>query len=65
MKLTVNGEAAESRAETLAALVQELGLSDRMVATALNGEFVPKSARAGQALRDGDAVDIVAPMQGG
>jgi sulfur carrier protein len=65
MKLTINGESRPVAAGDLAALLVELDLHERVVATALNGEFVPKGRRAAQALREGDAVDIVAPMQGG
>ena len=31
----------------------------------LNGAFVPGSARAGQVLKDGDRLEVLAPMQGG
>lgn len=65
MNLTINGEARKVQAGDLAALLQELAMHDRVVATALNGEFVPKGRRAQQALRDGDTVEIVSPMQGG
>ena len=75
MKIAVNGswhelservapEAARA-APTLEGLLLELGFADRIVATALNGEFVAASTRAQTALRDGDRVEVVAPMQGG
>ena len=35
------------------------------VATALNGNFLPAATRAATTLKDGDALEVVAPMQGG
>ncbi|KMW59463.1 Sulfur carrier protein ThiS [Candidatus Rhodobacter oscarellae] len=64
MKIILNGETCEVRAETLAALLEERGLSGR-VATAVNEGFVPAGLRATTALKDGDRVEILAPMQGG
>ena len=61
----VNGEAATTRAATLAELVAELGFAETAVATALNGEFVARHARATTQLSPGDHVEIVAPRQGG
>ncbi|MDD9708612.1 MAG: sulfur carrier protein ThiS [Rhodobacterales bacterium] len=65
MRIEVNGEAREVTATTLAAALDELGWGTAKVATALNGDFVPASARADQALRDGDRLEVLAPMQGG
>lgn len=65
MQLTVNGEARVLHAEHLAAALQELGYHAARVATALNGVFVPASQREAQALAEGDALEILAPMQGG
>jgi sulfur carrier protein len=45
--------------------LQELGYADAVVATALNGEFVPAGSRPGARLSDGDRVEVLAPMQGG
>lgn len=65
MKIIVNGEAFESSALTLAALLDELEKSEAKVATSVNEVFVPKHQRVEQALQDGDRVEIVAPRQGG
>ena len=51
--------------ETLADLVAELGEPPQSLATAVNGEFVPRSARATVQLRDGDAVFTFQPITGG
>ena len=61
----VNGETAETRAATLAELIAERGLAEGAVATALNGEFVPRGARAATRLAADDKIEIVAPRQGG
>jgi sulfur carrier protein len=63
--VVVNGESTETDARTLADLVAARGLGEAHVATALNGEFVPRAARAATQLRSGDRVEIVAPRQGG
>jgi sulfur carrier protein len=65
LRITVNGEAAETRAATLAALMAERGHGAGKVATAVNGEFVPERARAAHRLMAGDRVEIVSPRQGG
>jgi sulfur carrier protein len=64
-RLVVNGETVDCKARTLDRLLAELGYGGAKVATALNGEFVPEKARSATALADGDAVEIVAPRQGG
>lgn len=64
MQLTINGAPKTVEATSLAALLNELGYSGT-VATAVNEAFVPGPARAGHRLRDGDRVEILAPMQGG
>jgi sulfur carrier protein len=63
--IRLNGEPTETDARTLAELVASQGYSEAAVATALNGDFVPRHARAATVLADGDKVEIVAPRQGG
>ena len=65
MKLTINGERRELDAATVAEALAALDMGDARVATALNGDFVPAAARADTVLSPGDALEIVAPMQGG
>ena len=65
MQINVNGRPLEVGATTLAALLAELGYADQKVGTALNQEFVRDRDRAATTLRDGDAVEIVTPRQGG
>ncbi len=64
MKIVLNGEARDVRAQTLAELLDECGFTGR-VATAVNEGFVPSSLRIAHKLTNGDRVEVVAPMQGG
>jgi sulfur carrier protein len=65
MRILVNGAWHEIQAGELAELLSALGYRDAIVTTAVNGEFVAVAARAGLALREGDRVEVLAPMQGG
>jgi len=65
LSLVVNGQAMVSRAATLAELISELGYGEAKVATARNGEFVPRTARHATRLAPDDRVEIVSPRQGG
>ena len=38
---------------------------DAVVATALNGQFVPVGSRTNARLAEGDRLEVLAPMQGG
>lgn len=65
MRIRVNGRSLEVQATTLARLLEELGYGDRKVGTAINQEFVRDRDRDTTPLKDGDAVEIVTPRQGG
>lgn len=65
MKLIVNGENREVSASTLATLLAELDYHGNWLATALNGEVVPKSDRDDCSLAEGDRIEILSPMKGG
>ncbi|KQT83922.1 sulfur carrier protein ThiS [Aurantimonas sp. Leaf443] len=65
MNVTINGEARLVEATTLQALLAELGHAASIVATARNGEFVAISERGETRLREGDRIEILAPMKGG
>lgn len=65
-QITVNGEPRSlDENATLADLVAALGQSPQSLATAVNGEFVPRAARTGVQLREGDAVFTFQPITGG
>lgn len=65
MRVDVNGAAQMLRGKTLADLIDEMGFEGASVATALNGTFVPRGARATTALAEGAKVEVLSPMQGG
>jgi sulfur carrier protein len=65
MKILLNGEPTEVATARLSAALEEVGYGDAKIATALNGEFVPASARPERELKDGDRLEVVAPRQGG
>jgi sulfur carrier protein len=65
MRILVNGAWREIAGVELAGVLEELGYGERVVATAVNGEFVAASARARTALAEGDRIEVLAPMQGG
>ena len=65
MKITLNGEIRDLTGPSVQDLLTEIGLGAARVATALNGNFLPAATRATATLKDGDALEVVAPMQGG
>lgn len=66
LSITLNGEPRRLAAPcTLAALLVDLGQAPEAVATAVNGDFVARTARAGHLLQDGDAVFTFQPITGG
>ena len=65
MRILVNGVSHDTHAVKLAAALGELGYGDKVVATAVNGEFVSAEARAHTSLAEGDRIEVLAPMQGG
>jgi sulfur carrier protein len=66
MEIIVNGAVREvSSGATLAAALEQLGFGAAVVASALNGEFVPAAARMQTLLSQGDRLEVLAPMQGG
>jgi sulfur carrier protein len=65
MRIVCNGEARETAQCTLTDALTMFGFNDALVATALNGEFVPVGRRASTPLKDGDQLEVLAPMQGG
>lgn len=65
MRIFVNGDRLEIAPATLALALTNLGYGGKKVATAVNGRFVPAPARAAIELKDGDQIEVVAPIQGG
>ena len=50
---------------TLAELLHQQGLDGAALATAVNGNFVPRSQRAQQPLAEGDTILTFQPIEGG
>ena len=65
MRITLNGSDREIVGATLADLIDAEGFPAAAVATAVNGEFVPRGDRAATPLRESDSVEVVSPRQGG
>jgi sulfur carrier protein len=65
MRILVNGDWRETASRELVVMLEELGYGGRVVATAVNGEFVAAEVRADTRLADGDRLEVLAPMQGG
>lgn len=70
MRLTVNGQARDTEAADLAALLdreaEETGIESREgIAIAVNGRVVRRRDWETTPIRDGDRVEIVRAMQGG
>jgi sulfur carrier protein len=66
LQITLNGEPHPvPEGQTLADLVAALGQPPQALATAVNGEFVARTARAETVLCDGDAVFTFQPITGG
>lgn len=65
MMIHLNGNAVEVTASTLSEALKELGYEGAVVATAVNKAFVPIAKRALTPIRDGDAIEIISPRQGG
>ncbi len=66
MEILLNGEKRElASGESLAGLLDELGLAGRRLAVEVNEEIVPRSQYGAQRLNDGDRVEVVHAIGGG
>ncbi len=66
LTIQFNGKQIKTTVTTFAEILQEQGFNaDSHVATAVNGQFVAKTARETYVIKDGDSIEVVAPMQGG
>lgn len=66
MRLIVNGiETETGPARHLAELLEVLGYAPDGVAVALNKDFVPRRSLSETPVKDGDQVEVLAPMAGG
>ena len=66
IEISLNGQRREiNESISLLQAVEDLGYRSEKIAVAINSEFVPRANYANTFLRNGDAVDVVLPMQGG
>ena len=64
--VSINGESRQfPQAISVAALIEEMGLTGKRIALERNGEIVPRSRFAKQQLADGDKLEIVVAVGGG
>jgi sulfur carrier protein len=65
LQILLNGEPVVTQARDLDELCASLGFAGAWIATAVNGSFVAVGRRAMTSLAPADAIEIVAPRQGG
>jgi sulfur carrier protein len=67
VQIVLNGKAQVVELENpdLVSWLQIAGYRDEFFAVAINYEFIPRPLYHTIILKDGDAVDVVVPMQGG
>ena len=65
MRVTVNGEARDVTADSVASLLSELEYDGSHFAIALNYDVVPKSRWGETVLKAGDEIEIITPRLGG
>lgn len=66
IEVSLNNEAKNMKAKcTVAELLVACGFEDKKVAVAINTEFVPRSTYDSHVVNNGDAIDVLAAVQGG
>ena len=65
MVLIINGERRETEVRRIAALLAELEFTGTQLAIAVNRGVVPRRRWDEIELREGDAIEIISPRQGG
>ncbi len=66
MKIILNGQPLTlENSVSITELLIDQGYDGKVVAVAINNNFVPKSSYPEQQIQGNDRVEIVAPMQGG
>ena len=64
--VSINGATRQCPASiSVAALIEEMGLTGKRIALERNGEIVPRSLFAAQQLADGDKLEVVVAVGGG
>jgi len=65
MHIEFNGKTVRTKARTVAEFLAEQNINAAGVATAVDGDFVPRVRLAQELLREGSKLEVLAPMQGG
>jgi sulfur carrier protein len=65
MRLIVNGRETHASATRIDALLAELEYEGKHIAVAVNYDVVPRTRWAEMPLKEGDAIEILTPRQGG
>jgi len=66
MQITVNGESRPlSAGQTVAHLLDDLGLSGKPVAVEVNRQVIPKRSHESTTLTNGDVIEVVTLVGGG
>lgn len=65
MKLTINGEEKETNSQTISELLDELGIKDKVMASAINLEVVKKENYKTHKLKNNDRVEFLQFVGGG
>ncbi len=65
MTIFVNGDVITKKFATLYDVCEFFSDDAEAVATAVNGDFVPKPLRHTILISDGDHIEIIAPLEGG
>ncbi len=65
MQIELNGQLVETDAQNVAALLHERQIDAACVASAFNGQFLPRSQYESQRLEAGCRLEVLSPMQGG
>jgi sulfur carrier protein len=63
--VVVNGTPQRTTASTLQAWIDACGVAPAALATAVNGDFVPRSLREQTSLHEGDTILTFQPIEGG
>jgi len=65
MQLIVNGETIQTNSSTIAQLLEELQITEKTMAAAINMEIVKKEAWSETKLKEGDKIEFLQFVGGG
>ncbi len=65
MNLLFNGKPCQFSRETIAELIEDMGLRGRRIAVEVNQVIIPRSKHAEYCLAEGDEVEVVHAIGGG